>query len=215
MAAISRLAWGVLLLALLAACTNLFAPDVEAWGLNVGSLGATVFGFTLWGGAWLFAAYPDRIFSPDWSIAERRAWAGLVFIFLIFLAYLRFMWHLASLSEPPADFRELPADHFVWNLTVLFIAWAVVSSTVRGKDKDVIESDERDLRLRHSADRVGDWAFTIVIICCVGLLVGQPAERLTPFLAPLIAANVLIGILIAKSMAEHVYLVARYAWDRR
>lgn len=215
MAAISRLAWGVLLLALLAACTNLFAPNVEVWGLNIGTLGATVFGFTLWGGAWLFAAYPDRIFSPDWSIAERRAWAGLVFILLIFLAYLRFMWHVASMSAPPVHFRELPADHFIWNLTVLLIAWAVVSSTVRGKDKDLIEADERDLRLRHSADRVGDWAFTIVIIWCVGLLASQPADHLTWFLAPLIAANVLIGILIAKSLIEHVYLVARYAWDRR
>ena len=83
------------------------------------------------------------------------------------------------------------------------------------REKDVIEQDERDLRLRHAADRVGDWAFTIVIAWCVGLLVGQPAERLTWFLEPLIAANVLIGILIAKSLVEHVYLVARYAWDRR
>jgi hypothetical protein len=215
MAAVSRLAWGVLVLALLGALTNLFAPQVHVWGMNVGSLGATVFGFTLWIGAWLFAQYPDRIFSPDWSIAERRAWAALVFILLIFLSWLRFMWHLASLPEPPAELDEIPGDHFVWNLTVLLIAWAVVSSTIRGREKDVIEADERDLRLRRSADQVGDWALTIMVIWCVGLLVRQPAGHLTWFLAPLIAANVLIGILIAKSLVEHVYLVARYAWDRR
>jgi hypothetical protein len=215
MAAISRLAWGVLVLALLGALTNLFGPDVRVWGLNLGSLGATVFGFTLWGGAWLFAQYPDRIFSPDWSIAERRAWAALVFILLIFLAYLRFMWHLASLPEPPARLSEIPGDHFVWNLTVLLIAWAVVSSTIRGREKDVIEADERDLRLRRAADRTGDWALTIIVIWCVGLLIGQPADHLTWWLAPMIAANALIGILIGKSLVEHVYLVARYAWDRR
>ena len=40
---------------------------------------------------------------------------------------------------------------------MLLIAWAVVSSTIRGA-KDVIEADERDLRLRRSAAQVGDWA---------------------------------------------------------
>jgi hypothetical protein len=215
MAVISRMAWGVLTLALLGAFTSLFAPEVRVWGLNVGSLGATVFGFTLWGGAWLFAQYPDRIFSPDWSIAERRAWTALVFILLIFLTWTRFMWHLASLSPPPAHFRELPADHFIWNLTVLFIAWGVVSATIRGREPDVIESDERDQRLRRAADRVGDWALTIIVVWCVGLLICQPAAHLARWLAPLIAANLLIGILIGKSLVEHVCLVARYAWDRR
>ena len=171
--------------------------------------------FTLWTGAWLFAQFPDRIFSPDWSIAERRAWAALVFTLLIFLAYLRFMLHLASMSAVPVTLGDLPGDHFVWNLAVLFIGWAVVSATIRGRVPDVIEADERDQRLRRAADRAGDWALTIIVIWCVGLLIGQPAERLAWWLAPMIAANVLIGILIAKSLVEHAYLVARYAWDRR
>ena len=215
MAAVSRLAWGILVLGLTGALANVFLPQADVWGINIGSLGATVFGFTLWTGAWLFARYPDRIFSADWSVAERRAWTALVFIGLIFLSYLRFMWHLRAMSGVPEGIRELPADHFIWNLTVLFIAWAVVSANIRGRGEDVVESDERDLRLRHAADRIGDWAFTIVIVWCVGLLIGQPAENLTWWLAPLIAANVLIGILIGKSFVEHVYLVARYAWDRR
>jgi hypothetical protein len=86
MAAVSRLAWGILGLGLTGALANVFLPQANVWGLNIGSLGATVFGFTLWTGAWLFARYPERIFSPDWSVAERRAWTALVFIGLIFLS---------------------------------------------------------------------------------------------------------------------------------
>src|SRR5688500_10507829 len=131
MAAVSRLAWGILVLGLTGALANVFLPQADVWGINIGSLGATVFGFTLWTGAWLFARYPDRIFSADWSVAERRAWTALVFIGLIFLSYLRFMWHLRAMSGVPEGIRELPADHFIWNLTVLFIAWAVVSANIR------------------------------------------------------------------------------------
>ena len=213
--AVSRLAWGVLALALTGALASLFGLDQSLWGLNLGSLGATVFGLTLWFGAWLFARYPDRIFASEWSIAERRAWTALVFVLLILLSYLRFMWALAAMPEVPATFRDLPAEQFIANLVVLFIAWAVVSSSLRGKQPDVIEADERDLRLRGAADHVGDWALTILVGWCAGLLAFQPAERLTWWLAPLIAANVLIGILIAKTLVEHVYLVGRYAWERR
>ena len=213
--AIPRLAWAVLALTFIGALGSLFGPQERWWGLDVGSLGSNVFGFALWIGAGLFAAYPERIFSPDWSIAERRAWAGLFFVLLIFLSYLRFMWSLAGLSDVPDTLRELPAEHFVGNLVVLLIAWAVVSSTLRGRESGVIESDERDLRLRAAADHAGDWVLTILIVWCVGLLIGQPANRVTWWLAPMIAANVLVGILITKTLVEHVYLVGRYAWDRR
>ena len=52
------------------ALTNLFAPQVRV-GMNVGSLGATVFGFTR--GRALFAV-SRPYFLAGRSIAERRAW---------------------------------------------------------------------------------------------------------------------------------------------
>jgi hypothetical protein len=42
-----------------------------------------------------------------------------------------------------------------------------------------------------------------------------PAERLSWWLSPLIAANALIGLLIGRSFVEHAFLVARYALERR
>lgn len=213
--AIPRLTALVLILALAGALASLFGPQERWWGLDIGSLGATLFGITLWAGAALFAAYPERVFPIEWSIAERRAWAGLFFVSMICVAYVRFMGALAAMPAIPTELGQLPAERFIWNLTVLLIAWAVVSATIRGREPDVVESDERDQRLRRGADHAGDWTLTMLVAWCVGLLVAQPAERLAWWLAPLIAANVLIGILIVKTLVEHAYLVGRYAWDRR
>ena len=83
MLSISRLAWLLLVLGLVGAVAGLFGPHERVWGVDLGATGTVVFGFTLWTGAWLFARYPDAIFPPEWSIAERRAWAGLLFLTLV------------------------------------------------------------------------------------------------------------------------------------
>ena len=94
-------------------------------------------------------------------------------------------------------------------------AWAAVARTIADPSGDAVICEERDQRLRRSADRAGDWVLTLIVIVCVGLLAGLPQQRLSWWLAPLIAANVLIGILILKSLTEHVCLVASYLRDRR
>src|SRR5688572_22084224 len=99
MASISRLAWALLALALLGATASLLGLEGRTWGAGIGSTGTAVFGFALWAGAWLLERHPDRVFSPAWPIAERRAWAGLLFVLLIFLNFVRFMWALAQ-HEP-------------------------------------------------------------------------------------------------------------------
>lgn len=214
MASVSRLAWVLLAVALLGAGASLFGPDERWWGVDLGATGAALFGFTLWSGAWLLAKQPDRVFSPAWPIAERRAWVGLLFVLLIFLNFARFMWMLAQ-HDAPASLAEMPSRHFMWNLFILLISWAVVSKTIGNDPANAVDFDERDQRIRHAADRAGDIVFTLIAINCIGLLIALPPQRLAWWLAPLIAANVLVGLLIAKSLAEHVYLVARYAWERR
>jgi hypothetical protein len=129
--------------------------------------------------------------------------------------FVKFMVTLAHLDSPPVSIAEMPSRHFMWNLFVLLIAWAVVASTVRGPQTELVELDERDLRMQRSADRAGDWTLTIVVIAVVVLLATMPAGRLAWWLMPLITASVLIGLLIGRLFVEHAFLVARYAWERR
>ena len=178
-------------------------------------MGTVVFGSTLWVGAWLFARHPEKIFSAEWALAEQRSWVGLAFLALIVANFAHFLWVLAQRAAPPVHLREFPADYFLWNLFVLLISWAVVSSTIRGREPDVVERDERDLRFQYAADRMGDYTLSSIVIGCVILLVTMPVERLDWWLTPLVAANVLIGLLMLKALAEHVYLVSRYALERR
>ena len=211
----SRLAWILLLLALAGATASLFGLDERQWGVDIGATGGAVFGFALWVGAWLFSRHPEEIFPPEWSIAERRAWAGLLFMVLVFVNFARYMVSIADLDSPPASMGEIRSTHFMWNLFVLLIAWAVVVNAIRGPKTDLVDLDERDLRMHRSADRAGDWAFTGVVIAIVMLLALLPASRLEWWLSPLIAANALVGLLIGRSLVEHACLVACYAIERR
>jgi hypothetical protein len=181
----------------------------------LGATGTAVFGFTLWTGAWLFARHPDAIFPAEWSIAERRAWAGLLFVALVSVSFVRFMLAIANLDSPPVEIAELPSRHFMWNLFVLLIAWAVVAKTIRGSGSDIVELDERDLRMERAADRGGDLAFKLVVVGIALLLAYLPAARLEWWLSPLIAAHALIGLLIGRSLVEFACLVACYALERR
>ena len=47
--------------------------------------------------------------------------------------------------------RGIPSTHFMWNLFVLLIAWAVVANAIRGPKTEPVELDERDLRMQRSA----------------------------------------------------------------
>jgi len=215
MLSISRLAWMLLVLALVGALAGLFGPHERVWGVDLGATGVAVFGFTLWTGAWLFARHPDEIFPPEWSIAERRGWAGLLFLTLVFVNFLKFMVSLAHLDSPPASIRELPSQRFIWILFVLLIAWAVVAKSLRGPQTDLVELDERDLRMQRSADRAGDWTLTFVVIAVALLLAYVPAAHLAWWLSPLIAAHALIGLLIGRAFVKLACLVACYALERR
>jgi hypothetical protein len=141
MYSVSRLSWVLLLVALGGAVASLIGPHERWWGIDIGSLGTVMFGAALWVGAWVFARHPDRIFSADWALAERRSWVGLVFLALIVASFARFLWALAQRPAPPGRLNEFPADYFGWNLFVLLISWAIVSSTIRGRESEVVERD--------------------------------------------------------------------------
>ena len=99
-------------------------------------------------------------------------------------------------------------------IIVMAIAWGMAAHAL-GRGSGPVEYDERDLRLRFQADRVGDWAPCLAVVASVLLLSSVSAASLTWWLQPLVLPNLLIAVLIAKLLLEHAALVALYAHARR
>ncbi len=209
MTSVQRLVLSLAGLAVVASVAALYGPS-EPWaGIDVGAVGASVFVLTLVAGVWLFARRGDQAFPEHMSVAERRAWVGLLFIGIILASYLRQLWVLSGEAEVPQYIDGLFAHQFVQRLFALILAWSLISYLV-GRGAGGVEADERDVRLRHRADRAGDWALTLIVIAGICVLASVPAAQLAWWLAPIVLANLLIGLLIAKALVEHVALALVY-----
>jgi len=91
----------------------------------------------------------------------------------------------------PNGIQDLFAQPFVGKLNMLAIAWSVTSHLISSRAGG-LESDERHLRVRHRAVRVGDWPFTLIVIAPICVLALTPAP------------------LRAKSPVEHASLALAY-----
>jgi len=208
-----RLAWILLSLGVVAAIAALFGPTERWGGIDIGATGASLFAGAMLCGIWLFVARGETVFPDDMSIAERRAWVGFLFIGIILLSFSRHLWMLWANEIAPVSHDQFVGRHFIQRLILLIIVWSVISHLI-GRSSGGIEVDERDLRLRHRADRVGDWAFTLIVIGCIAVLASVPATLLAWWLDPIVLANVLIGLLIVKSFVEHAALTTSYRVGR-
>jgi hypothetical protein len=209
MTSVQRLAAGLTGLAVVASVAALWGPS-EPWaGIDIGAVGAAVFGLALVAGAWLFARRANDVFPGHMSVAERRAWVGLLFVAIMLASYLRQLWALSGEAVVPQYIQGLFAHHFVQRLFVLILAWSLISHLI-GRAAGGVETDERDIRLRHRADRAGDWALTLIVIAGICVLASVPAAQLAWWLAPIVLANLLIGLLITKALVEHVALAVIY-----
>jgi uncharacterized membrane protein len=203
-----RQAKALLLVAGLSALAALFGP-AEPWGpLDVGATGAAVFTLCLVVAVMLFAIRGDAIFPEETSLAERRAWLGLVFVAIVLLSFMRHLWALRLGGEVPEGIDSLFAHRFIQRLILLIIVWSLLSHLL-GRNAGVVE-DERDLRMQGRADRAGDWVLTLIVIACVCVLASVPAANLAWWLSPIVLANALIGLLIAKTLAEYLALTLQY-----
>lgn len=191
-----------------------WAPDDRWWGVDIGATSASLYFTCIWVGVWLVSQFPHRFFPTEWSVAERRAWAGLFFGFLILLSFIHFMWALSRHAEVPQTLGSMASRHFIYNLSALLFGWLMVWKFVAGREAGAVHLDERDLRNRHDADRAGNVVLTAIVVVCIALLAALPRELLSWWLAPLVAANLLIGILIVKSLTEEGYLLLCYARGR-
>jgi len=201
--------WGLLALGVVTAIAATFGPATRWLGVDIGATGAALFMIVMGAAIWMFAVQGETIFPDDMSVAERRAWVGLVFIGIILLSFARHLSVMAADEIVPVFPDRFFGRHFVQRLFPMIVVWSVISHLI-GRSAGGIEKDERDLRVRHRADRVGDWAFTLVVIAGIVVLAAVPAAQLAWWLEPVVLANVLIGLLIVKSFVEHVALAYTY-----
>lgn len=208
MHAANRLAISLLVIGVLAAAANLFAPSERVAGIDLGATGSVVFVLTLIAAVALFARRGRRIFPEDMSLTESRAWVALVFLALMLVMFVREILLLSEHAFVPVRISEALSYRFIFRYVLLVGAWAIISGQMgRGAD---IETDERDLQMRHRADRAGDWALTLLVIFGIVALISYPPALLAWWLEPIVLANVLIGLLIAKALVEHAALVYQY-----
>jgi len=207
--------WQVLVvMAAMAALATLFGPADRWWGVDIGATGASLFFLSVAGLITLLALRANEVFPEDWSLTERRSWVGLLVTALILVTFAKFIWVLAQVDPVPTRIGDLPGRQ-LYNLVVtMVIAWAICAHLLARGAGPVVE-DERDLRLRIAADGAGDLALSLAIVGCVVLLATLPPTHLAWWLNPLVLGNVLIALLIARSLIENLAMVTLYARARR
>jgi uncharacterized membrane protein len=197
----------------LAALAALFAPDGRWLGVDVGAVGASLFVLTATGAIALFAARGEGVFPEDMSVAERRAWLGLFFLAIFLAGLASQLWALSARRITSDHLSLMIASRVVYQWTVLAVIWAVLSHLV-GRSADGVQEDERDLRMRHRADRAGHVAFVLLVVVGVCLLASLPRTWLEWWLEPIVLANLLIGLLMAKVFVENLVLTYAYRAGR-
>jgi hypothetical protein len=212
MTALHRRKWWLLSLAALGAAGMFLWPD--RWlGIDAGPVGSAV----LYAALWLFmihlSRHSDTVFPADAPLAERQAWVATGFVGLIAIHYLNFLFALPSLGAEVDQIANSASRPFGINLGVLVVGWIVVAGVVRSQNPDPVALDERDLRIQHAAGRVANGLMAVLVLCMVVTLAIAP-QIFEAWMRPLIVANLLIGLLIANTLTENVYVVVR-CWRER
>ncbi|HTU65359.1 MAG TPA: hypothetical protein VMF52_05395 [Steroidobacteraceae bacterium] len=201
-------------IALLALPTALLAPDDWIGGIDVGSLAATLYALSLGVVVWWVARAPEDPFPEEWLVDERRGWSGVFFGSLVLMSFAHLLWSEAQQPDLPMTWQLTMFRHFGWNLGMLLVAAVVVHRVLGARRAEAVERDERDLRIAHEGALVANTFLTLLMLGLVVLLAMFP-DSVAGWLRPQIVANVLIGLLIARTLAEHITIVARYRRERR
>jgi hypothetical protein len=188
------------------------APD--GWlGIDIGHVGSALLYAAMWLLLIHLAKHSEAAFPLDAPLAERQAWVSVAFVTLIALHWLNFVLALPELGAEADQISNSASRAFSINLGMLIFGWIVVAAVVRTGNRESVQLDERDLRIQHAAGRVGSGLMAMLIIGLIAALAMQP-DLLAAWLRPLIVANALVGLLIAKTLSENVYIVVRYRRER-
>ena len=186
----------------------------DGWfGIDIGPVGSVVLYAVLWLLVIHLSKHSEAAFPADAPLAERQAWVAVVFVSLIWFHWLNFVIALPGLGAAADQISNSASRPLAVNLGMLIFGWIVFAGVVRSGNREAVELDERDLRIQHAAIRAGRGLMAVSIIGLIAALAIRP-EVLAPWLRPLIVANVLVGLLIAGTLTENVYIVLRYRRGR-
>ena len=198
----------LLALAALGATGMFLGPD--GWfGIDIGPAGAALLYLVLVVLVVHLARHGEAAFPEDASLAERQAWAGLIFVTLIALHFVNFLVALPALGELADQISNPASRRFGITLGMLIFGWMAVASALRRQNREAVELDERDTRIHLVAGGLASGLMASLMIGLVVLLACFP-EQARAWMRPLIVGNALIGLLIVRSLAEHGITVLRY-----
>jgi len=209
---LSRRAGLLILLIVLGVAAASLALSIGTVDLGSGITSVVYLGLVALAG--LLAKRPDEFFSPEAPPAERQSWVSLVFVALILMSFVSFVSALPGLGTEADRMPNALSRPFGVHLGLLLVGWSVCAGIVRGAHRDAVELDERDLRIRHSAGRVGFGVMSCIMIGAIVLLITR-GDDMQAWLRPLVVANLLLGLLIVKTLMENLYAVTRYWRERR
>ena len=199
-------AW--LALAALGAAGMLLGPDGWPW-LGIGPFGSAVLYAALWMFGIHVAKHSEAAFPEQVSPAERQAWVAVIFALLIAFHYLNFLVALSGLGAAADRVANPVSRSFGINLGMLMFGWALASRALRARGVDAVELDERDLRIQHAASRFAHEIMVLMLLAVIASLALLPEQSRT-WLRPLMAANVLLGLLLVHTLARNIHRVVRY-----
>jgi hypothetical protein len=185
-----------------------FAPE-SVLGLDSGILGSVVMSFSAWSAILLLAESP--LTAPEsLSPSERQAWVGLAFTTMI---YVYFLTHLGVLGAEEGAFWNPEARRVGQTIAIMVIAWIVLSSMIRQKARGV-QKDERDRDIETKAESLGHGVLIVGLIGTAVTLGLSPREHLE-WADPRMTANIILNLLVLKTLIEQNALVVMHWWDRR
>lgn len=197
----SRPAAGISLIALSIA---LLASDGRSIGLYAGCVAALVI---------CVARTHDDLFPAACSTPERRGWSGVYFGVLILLSFAHLLWLELRDPGPAFSWQARLFERFGWNLVMLLLAACVVHHLL-GARRATGDRGECESRIAHEGAVVANTLLVLVMLALVVMLALYP-DVAGEWLQPRFVANVLIALLIVRTLAEQITIVARHRRLRR
>jgi len=204
-------AWGWLALLGVAGLASwlLLAGSSTILGLDPGQAGMALLVASAWVALYAITRIPHGQLQAMLSPGELRAWVGLGFTLVAILYFLS----KAAVFEQRSTWSSADARAVARNLSMLLVAWLLLSSVVGSRWKGAVQADERDREIEKQARGWGRMALVFVVVGLAVLLGFSPADRLK-WASHFMIANLLVFALMWGWLCEYAATVLLYWRDR-